>query len=247
VGLLAERTLEAGDGRFQLSLGEPEERKPRLRLPPQLVGLTESFLGRVEVADAQPDLPHLVERLGGCLEVEFPQLVAGAPGFLLGLRPGAAKAHHLGPVHPADARKAGDRLPLAPPLGRLAPLARPAVVAELLAGGDHVAEDDPCGHRPELTGHRCRGALVEQGQALVHLPLCHQRPPPVMEADRLEVTVGEPLSDLHRVLRLLERKVEVAHALEGDHPVETGQVAVLHGILLAVQQPLRLADPSASH
>jgi hypothetical protein len=209
--------------------------------------MLECLLSRGEVSHPKPDLSDLVEGFARRLQIEASKLLARASGLLLSLGPRAAKAHDLRAMDPAHPGEARDRLPLAPALGRLRPLSGPAIVAQRAGRRDHVAIDDPGGHGAQLPRDGRRRGLVEQGQALANVSLRDQCPAPVDQSHGLQVAVAKPLANPERVLGPGERPVEVAIPLEGDHPLEAGEVAVLNAVLVLRQQPLGLAQPSTSH
>jgi hypothetical protein len=81
---------------------------------------------------------------------------------------------------------------LAPPRGRLGPLAGPAKVGQLVAGVHQVAVDRPGPERAQLVGERRQHGLVQQGHAIADPALLEQRPALAEHADGDQVGVGEP-------------------------------------------------------
>ena len=140
---LGERASHPRDGGVDLALGEAKERVSGLRCAAQLLGRRVRLLRPGEVAAATPDLTDLVVAAGGHGAVEVVDLLACRDRLRLGLGPLAAQAHDLGAVDPTHAGEAADVEPVAPPVRDLRPLRGASEVAEVLAGADRRAVDDP--------------------------------------------------------------------------------------------------------
>src|SRR5215211_6922411 len=83
-------------------------------------------------------------------------------------------------------------------------------------------------------------------KAFLNLALGHQRASAVMDGNGLEVAIAEAGGDLERSVCSLERAVEVAHALEGDHAVKPRQVSMLDAFVLLLQEALGALHPAAA-
>ena len=145
---LLERAGDPGHGALEVALRELEERQAGLRNAAVLVRRPERVVGRRELAAAATDLADLVVAARGDGAVEVVELLAGGERRLLGLGPVPAQAHDLRAVDAAGAGEAVHALLVAPPIGRLRPLGRPAEVAHVPARADRDAVDDAGRKRP---------------------------------------------------------------------------------------------------
>ena len=147
-GLVGHGRVDRGGRSLDLALGEPDESERRLRRSTACVGLAQRRLGASEVALEPPDVADRVEPVGLWWRgVVGTQLGRRPLELLLGLLPGPSDRGHLGAVDPANAGEAGERLSVAVLLGRLDPLARPAIVGQVATRADHPAGGDPGGER----------------------------------------------------------------------------------------------------
>ena len=146
----------------------------------------------------------------------------------------------------ARPREPGDVEAVAPAVGDLCPLGRPAAVAERLAGVDRDAVDDSGRERVELAARRGGGRLVEDGQAALRVA----RPDPDRalehERGRLEATVAEPLAELARLPERLPGALELAQ-VDGRGPAHESEMPVLDAFGLVGEQPLAPRDPAGRH
>ena len=244
---IRERGADRRSSRVDLAPREAEQRDPRLRLVPKPVGLLERLLGAVEVTAAHPHLAHFVRARPRLREPPEPlQLRLRLPGLVFGLRIRASEPHDLGPLHPADAREAGDRLALAPARGRLGPLRRPPVVGDAPAHPDRDAVDVPGGVRREFTADGRQGRLVHERESLLELCVHHedralQRPP-----ERHEVPVPEPRTDLLGRERVLLSLLDLAPLERRTDEAEL-EPSLLDALRFVRQQPRRALQPAVPH
>jgi hypothetical protein len=193
-----------------------------------------------------PDLADLVEPVRGHGAVVVVQLLARLHCLLLRLRPLPAQTQNLGTVDAACSGEARDVEAIAPAVGGVRPLRRPAAVPERLAGVDGDAVDDPRGERVELPARRGRRRLVEDREPIGDVP----RPDPDRaledERRRLETAVAESRGELARPLETLPRAVELAQ-VDGLHPANECEMAVLDAFKRVGEQPLSPRDPAARH
>ena len=102
--------------RLGVSLGKPQERKTRLRLPPEAVRFSKRLLGCDEVALETQDLPLQVQRVARTRRAHRPLgPVARSTCFVERVGPGTVELHDLGAVCAAAAAERHHfRLLLAP-------------------------------------------------------------------------------------------------------------------------------------
>ena len=134
---------DARDRAVDLALGEPQEREPGLGVAAPLVRRRVRLLGAGEVPAATADLADLVVPAGGDAAVEVAELLARGDGLQLRRGPVAPQAHDLRAVESAGAGEAADVGLVAPAVRGLGPLRRAPEVADVLAGADRHAVDDP--------------------------------------------------------------------------------------------------------
>ena len=99
-------------------------------------------------------------------------------------------------MHPAMTRETSYRLPLAPALSRLGPLAGTPVVREIPAGADHVAVNRRCRGGANLAADSGNCGLLEKGEPFVGLPLREKDDALLVEAEGLKVAVGQTGADV---------------------------------------------------
>src|SRR6187200_494229 len=242
---LRETARDTGHRAVHLSLGQLEEGQTGLGRTTELVRGAERLLGGREIAATATDLADLVVAARGDEAIEVVDLLAGRERRLLGLGPVAAQAHDLGAVNAAGTGEPVHVLLLAPAAGRLRPLRGAPVVADVLAGRDRRAVDEPGCVRAELAGHGRRAGLVEDREPLLDVAPLHERPALADERQDLRVTVACPSGDLMGPLELREGVVDVALREQGGDSAGEGQKAVLPRFRLAFQKALRVREPSS--
>ncbi len=209
-GVLRERALDAGGGGADVTFSEVKHGEPGLGHGAKLLSHVERLTRCRVVAQAQADLAELCEAFAGEHRRPGAQLLAGAAYFFLGVGPGAAEAHDLGPIHAAVAGETGDGLALAPAPGSFGPLAGAAIVGEVTTSADHVAVDGGSGRGTQLAAHSRDGRLFQQCQSLIHFPLRDQDDALLMKSDGLEVAVRKASPDLKDAAGIVQSLVKPA-------------------------------------
>ncbi len=82
---------------------------------------------------------------------------------------------------------------LTPPSSLLIPLARPSVIGQTFACIDHVAVDATRHRRVEVAADGAHHGFFHEGQAFFDTTIGQYDPALVVEAERLEVSVVEPV------------------------------------------------------
>ena len=203
----------------------------------------QGLLGRDEVAHPQPDLAELVIRLAGVVGREGRELLACAPGLVLGVRPRAEEPHDLGAPDPADAGEAVDGLALAPARRRVGPFLASRVVRELAAGADHVAEHGAGRVRPELAADGRDGHLLEVLPALLEVAASDEDLAAPHDGPRLEVAVAGARTELDGASHVLERPVELT-GVPRELGVSDREVAVRGGLGTVGEEALGAREPA---
>ncbi len=237
----------ARDRGIDLALREPKQRETRLRLAAQLVRHAVRLLGAREVAAPPADLSDLVVAARGDRAVEVVELLARGDGLRLGSRPVASKAERLRPVDAAGARKARHVELVAPTIRGIRPLGGSPVVADVLAGADREAVDDPGRVRSQVAAHRRGGRLVEEPKPLVDLALLDVGATLAGEREHLEVAVADARRRLVGALEELERAPVVPFREERGDRVHERQPGVLGRLGLVGEQAFARRQPASCH
>ena len=189
-----------------IAAGELEEGEARLRVVPVFVRTLERLGRPVEVAHPQPHLADEVVPIADADQHPEPlELVAGLTRILLGLRPATVEHLQLGPMDPADARIAADRLASHPALALVSPLTGTLEITDVATAGHRPAEDVARDPQVQLAGGGSGGRLVDQGEAILPAPGGEQGCP--LEGHRHEEGVDGalPAGHVHRPIRELDR------------------------------------------
>ncbi len=180
---------------------------------------------------------------GGPADLIALQLFAGLSGLLLRLGPGPVQLDDLGPVHAANAGKAGHRLPLAPARRGLRPLARAAVIREIATGPDGAAVHPPGGEDAELPRDGRDRRRVEARQTCCDVAVRDEREALGHRAERLEVTIGEALPEVGGAAGERDGRFE-AHVGVCDGDAHEEQVPELGTVFVAFEELRRTLQPS---
>ena len=185
--------------------------------------------------------------------LEVVELLARRHRLLLRAGPVAAQPHDLGAVDPARAGEAGDVEPVAPAVRHLRPLGGTAVVAEVLAGADRDAVDEPGRVRPQLAADRRRGRLVEQREPVLDLAGLDERAALSDEREHLRVAVAEALAELVRPAEVRERPRRPpaehrgdSHAMSARNPCSAASGCPSSSRSALANQPLRDGERAAA-
>ena len=242
--LALEGPRDGGEGRNHIAPGEQQKGVARLRKIAELVALPECLLSAGQVTNPEPDLTQLAECVARHGRVVVGQLRARPADLLLSLAEGAPKPEQLRPVDAADARKAGDRLPLAPAIRGLGPFARPGDIGQIAADGDGPTVDQAGGPGRQLAAHGGRADLVDQAKPRGHLAPLDQRLSLDVDGQRPEVAAFELDRQLDGPPEEQQGAVGVPRA-KGCATLAHGQLALLHAFRLVRQKPLCSGPPAA--
>ena len=159
-----QRRAQRGRCRLHASLGQPQQRHPGLRIPPQLLGPHERLLGPGQIAATPQDLTDPIGCLGCALRLVGQQLLVGAAQLGFGFGPGAAQREHLAAVDAAQALAVGGGRGqrLAPHPSGLGPLTGPLQIGQVLAGQDHRAIDPAGVQGRQLAGQDTGHRVIQQ-------------------------------------------------------------------------------------
>ncbi len=232
------------DGRGPgLALGQPDQGEGRLRRSTARVRLTEGRLGALEVAPEPADVADRVEAVGLWRRgVERSELGRGPLQLLLGPLPATADRRHFGAVDPADAGKAGEGLSLAVLLGRLDPLARPAIVGQVAARTDQPAGRHPRRERRQLAIDGRDRRFLHQGEPIQRGARCDLQGAEIGLRMGRQVRIGGAGADLHGPLSQRECGLAVAGP-RGALAADQREVAVSVRLSVRPEDPLGSAGP----
>ena len=202
-------------GREGISLREPEECDPRLRIPSGLARSEEGILGTLQVPHPKADRPQLAERPSRDGSGERTNLFARSASLAFGIVPRAPEPQDLGAVHATHPLEGAERTVRGPLLHRLGPLIGPVVLGERLEGTDRAAEQDHRGHPVQLARHRGDRRLVQERQPLLDLSEQDQRASLRVGGERARRRIAGAVRDLDRPSSFLERRFPVAGVDQG--------------------------------
>jgi hypothetical protein len=241
---LLQRAGDPGDGGAALSFGEAKERKPRLRVGSELACLSIRLLCCSEVAETSSDLSDLVVAGCGDETLEVVEFLTRGDCHLLRFEQLASEPHDLRAVDSTGTGKAGDVELIAPAIRRLGPLGSAPVVAEVVAGADRDAVDEPRRVRPERTSDRTRTCLVEQGESSLDLAGLDQCPALCRQGEQLGVALAVPLAELNGSVELCNRVRKVPFDEHLGRPTAESQNRLFTGFGFRPEEPLPGGEPA---
>jgi hypothetical protein len=158
--------------------------------------LGERLLSAVQVAEAQTDLPELVQRPSEIRLRVGEDLLAGQVHLAFGFAACPTQTEDLRPVHTAPAVDTSSALSAGPLMHCLGPFLGALVLSERLPGADHRAIHDGRGHRVELPRGSRHSGLIHERQPFGQVTL--QDEPPGLRDPRESQRwcVVEPRGDL---------------------------------------------------
>ncbi len=199
----------------------------------------------VKLALAPPQLPEAdqpLARHGGPRRGEL----AGCRGQLpLGFRPRAAPHAHRRVLGPAHGEQRPESPALAEGLETIAPLHRPLVVADALAGGNQVAAGE-ADHRAiaHLAGEHGGVDAVELAKAFRDMTRGHARKAVQRASDHFVVDRAERLANPHGLGGKRLSRVRIAIVEQREDPASQRQPRMFGRVGMAVQDPAGLLEPS---
>src|ERR1700694_2752456 len=195
-----------------LALPCEHHRGAGLWIPSKSMRLPECAVGSFEVSHPQAYLAYLVVGLGRVQGEPSFHFRAGATGLALRIRPRPAQSQEFRPMHTADARPPSDRLSLAPPAGRLRPLAAHRKLACFAIGADGVAVHDAGCPWTQLPANGCSARLVKKWKPFMAAADDGQAHSEPGEAHRDEIRAAEPVADIDGFAEQLGTFLQLAGA-----------------------------------
>jgi hypothetical protein len=212
----------------------------------ELRGAAKCLDRTVQVSPPAADLTELMQRPSGPTRRRRQPLVDGLAGVTFGALEIAPETHDLGTVEPTETGESAQRVTLAAAERRLAPFAGPAPVPPVPAGEDGGAED--VSRRPQLEVSAQRGGhgLIDQRRSFGRLPAEQARVTHHQAAQRLEVAIREPVSEVDQLLTCVERS---SHVAGEEHPLrqaEQDETALAARRLTSSSRLARANHPAAT-
>jgi hypothetical protein len=192
-------------------------------------------------------LAQLVERQADRQHVHRRQFPAHTRDLRFRLGPLAAHPEELGSMDPAHAQEHHRAIEtLAPSRRRVGPLLGAAKICQLVAHAHQLAVDASGVGGTDAAGDDRQHRLVEHCETVSDIALLDQRDALADQRVRTQRLVLVASTDRGNRPGRLDGAVEVAG---GERLVDRQrlQIAVLHALRLALEQPLRLADPPRTH
>ncbi len=226
-----------------LPLRQPDEREPWLGTSRQCFGLTKRALRARQVSEAAAELSELDVARRRMHRTHLAELRTRARDLLLRARPVAPRLQRPRVMHAAHPREEDRvRMTFGPPRGRLGPLSRTSVVADLLARADEAAVHlaRRIGAQPSLD--REQHGFVELLEAVARAAAIDQDASERLLGLGLEVGAAQLERELECAVGLDDRLVELAPPVHHlDLPDD--EVAVLDARAFVVEPLSRPAQP----